>query len=416
MHPPTPVYGDRATNDALSLARPFAHKALELDPLLAEAHASMGLILETQGDTELALESYQRAVDFKPQYAMGQMWLGNTLNTLQQASKALEHHRMASVLDPLHPQVQLNYVHSLMNTGAHEKAEYVVDSLLQLESNPMLLKSKLMVNLNAGRYDKVLTTALSNTSSKLVNSYTNHNVAEAFIYLGRFKEAREILRNMESENNPASHYQLNSMLAIAERDANSLREIAQYYQTNPDIKKKMHQVNGCASLSTEHMLIQADFIDQRHQQVVERSRQLLKSLKVIGPQCQWQGSNTITAVVNYLVASSQALKLPVNSYEDHVSEARNKIKQLVDNGWDDPNMRTIEITLALLTHQFQSAKELLTEMQLNNVQAYGMLRFEPLFDVVSNNTESARILALSKPKFDKMLSRSKGIELAKLGL
>ena len=164
------------------------------------------------------------------------------------------------------------------------------------------------------------------------------------------------------------------------------------------------------------MLIQADFIDQRHEQVVERSKQLLKSLKAIGSQCQWQGNNTLGSVVSYLVASSQALNLPVNSYEDHVSEARDEFKKLIENGWDDPNMRIIEVTLALLTHQFQSAKELLTEMQLSNVQAYGKLRFEPLFDVMSNNTESARILALSKPKFDKMLSHSKGIELAKLGL
>ncbi len=406
------MYGNRDYDEALSLARRLVDKALELDPMLAEAHASLGLILETQGDYKSALTSYEVAVDLKPQYAMGQMWLGNTYNTLQQAKKGLEHHQIASVLDPLHPQVQFNYVNSLMNTGAYKKAEMVVDYLLEIESNPLLLKSKLMVHINTGRYDKVLTTALSNTSSKLVGSYTNDNVALAFIYLGRFEEAKQMLRNMQSENN----YQLNSMLAIAERDANALREIAQYIKGQPDIKKKMFQIDGCESLSTEHLLIQADFIEKNHEQVVERSTQLLEALGIIGAQCPWQGNNTLASVVNYLVASSQALKLPTDSYEGYVKTAREEFTKLTENGWDDPNMRIIEVTLALLTNQFHNAKDLLTEMQLGNVYTYGMLRFEPIFDVISDNAESARLLALSKPKFDRMVSQTKGIELAKLGL
>lgn len=410
------MYGERAFDDALSLAQPLAVKALELDPMLAEAHASMGLIFETQGDVELALESYQVTVDLKPQYAMGQMWLGNTYSSLLKADKALEHHQMASVLDPLHPQVQLNYVNTLMNTGEYEKAELVVDSLLELESNPLLLKSKLMVNLNTGRYDKVLLTALSNTSSKLVSSFTNHNVALAFIYLGRFEEAKQILTNMQSDNDPMGDYQLSSMLAIAERDANALRELAQHYKDHPDNSKKMQQVIGCESVSTERLLLQADFIDQRYQQVIERSKQLLAVLEANESRCPWQGNAIHPSVVNYLVASAKALNLPLNSYENHVVKARAEFEKLSENGWDDPNMRIIQVTLALLTSQFQNAKDLLTEMQLSNVQAYGMLRFEPIFDVLNNKTDSARILSLSKPKFDLMLARSKGIELAKLGM
>lgn len=48
---------------ALLRMRPAAVKALELDPLLAEAHAAMGLLHSRERDWENAQRSFQRAIE-----------------------------------------------------------------------------------------------------------------------------------------------------------------------------------------------------------------------------------------------------------------------------------------------------------------------------------------------------------------
>jgi Tfp pilus assembly protein PilF len=47
---------------ALARMRPAAVKALEIDPLLAEAHAAMGLLHSRERDWENAQRSFQRAI------------------------------------------------------------------------------------------------------------------------------------------------------------------------------------------------------------------------------------------------------------------------------------------------------------------------------------------------------------------
>jgi serine/threonine protein kinase/TolB-like protein len=51
---------------ALSRMRPAAVKALEIDPLLAEAHAAMGLLLSRERDWTSAQTSFQRAIELNP--------------------------------------------------------------------------------------------------------------------------------------------------------------------------------------------------------------------------------------------------------------------------------------------------------------------------------------------------------------
>ncbi|HEY6615379.1 MAG TPA: tetratricopeptide repeat protein, partial [Vicinamibacterales bacterium] len=51
---------------ALSRMRPAAVKALEIDPLLAEAHAAMGLLHSRERDWKSAQTSFQRAIELNP--------------------------------------------------------------------------------------------------------------------------------------------------------------------------------------------------------------------------------------------------------------------------------------------------------------------------------------------------------------
>jgi len=93
----------------LEKAKRMVAKALELDPGLAEAHATRGLALENEHNLREAEEEFRKAIELKPNYAFAHMWYHGLLlcqlrwdESLQQVEKALE-------LDPLSPVINYNY-------------------------------------------------------------------------------------------------------------------------------------------------------------------------------------------------------------------------------------------------------------------------------------------------------------------
>ena len=79
-----------------------ARRALELDPDLAEARASLGLVHLRQMDGPEALRELTRAVELKPGYAQAHHWLGLLLLNLGRLSEAHDHVSLAVELNPGH--------------------------------------------------------------------------------------------------------------------------------------------------------------------------------------------------------------------------------------------------------------------------------------------------------------------------
>ena len=71
-----PDYADRSLAETGPKARQYAEKAVALDPDLAEARASLGMVLKNSGDLEGARVEYQKAVSWSPATPWRQMWLG----------------------------------------------------------------------------------------------------------------------------------------------------------------------------------------------------------------------------------------------------------------------------------------------------------------------------------------------------
>jgi len=77
-----------------------ARRALRLDPNLAEAHASMGLVYQRTLNAPAALEALQRAIELKPSYWAAHHWLGELLLHIGRPQKALDHLTLALELNP----------------------------------------------------------------------------------------------------------------------------------------------------------------------------------------------------------------------------------------------------------------------------------------------------------------------------
>ena len=87
---------------AMPKAEAAANRALELDPRLAEAHASLAYAqLFFDWDWNRAETSFRRAFEFNPGYATAHHWYAEYLTTLGRTSDSLEELRRAQELDPL---------------------------------------------------------------------------------------------------------------------------------------------------------------------------------------------------------------------------------------------------------------------------------------------------------------------------
>jgi DNA-binding winged helix-turn-helix (wHTH) protein/TolB-like protein/Tfp pilus assembly protein PilF len=102
-----------ATNDqqmpvatAVPLVREAAVKALQLDPTLAEPHATLGLLKSKfDWDFEGAQEEFRRSFALNPGYATAHHWAGQNLTAMGQFEAANAELRKAQELDPLSPMI-----------------------------------------------------------------------------------------------------------------------------------------------------------------------------------------------------------------------------------------------------------------------------------------------------------------------
>ena len=104
----TRYYGDLPVDESVAKALPAALRAIELAPQLAEAHATLGLVRENQGDLDAAEESLKRALELNPEYSMALVWYGLVLVGQGQFREAERCNREALQLDPLSPIINVN--------------------------------------------------------------------------------------------------------------------------------------------------------------------------------------------------------------------------------------------------------------------------------------------------------------------
>lgn len=94
-------YGWMTPQEALPKARSMATKALEKDDALAEAHASMGLVI-SNADWELgaAEKELKKAIELKPNYAPAYHWLAVDLFYMRRHDESVAMVEQALKLDP----------------------------------------------------------------------------------------------------------------------------------------------------------------------------------------------------------------------------------------------------------------------------------------------------------------------------
>jgi TolB-like protein/Flp pilus assembly protein TadD len=111
--------------DSAELAemRSAAEKALELDPLLAEAHGALGMVYARQAQWERSETSFRRALALDPNDSViyGNFAL-NLLFPLGRISEAVRELRIAANHDPVAPRLHYIFANALMAAGRFDEA------------------------------------------------------------------------------------------------------------------------------------------------------------------------------------------------------------------------------------------------------------------------------------------------------
>jgi TolB-like protein/Flp pilus assembly protein TadD len=185
--------------EAYPKARAAARRAIALDPTLAEAHASLGLVLhQYDWDFAAAEHEYQRAIALNPNAADAYHYYGYVLlSTPARLDSALAVLRRAQSLDPLSAYTLHDLGWVLQLKGHYGEAIEQCRQALELDPHAWLVLDLMgRTLLLAGRPEEALRTL------RLVEDPPPHvraAIGRSLVALGRREEARRVLGELERE-------------------------------------------------------------------------------------------------------------------------------------------------------------------------------------------------------------------------
>ena len=120
-----------------NMAKAQLTKALELEPDLAEAHATRGLLLSGDFGFREAEKEFRKAIELKPSYASAHFWLYLLLNAQSRDDEAFNEIEKAVELDPISPIINSSLGHFYVHKRDYEKAIEIHKKTSDLDpSNP----------------------------------------------------------------------------------------------------------------------------------------------------------------------------------------------------------------------------------------------------------------------------------------
>jgi tetratricopeptide (TPR) repeat protein/predicted Ser/Thr protein kinase len=201
------AYGTLSTKDAMDRASAAARKALEIDPNLAEAHTSLGIVqMKYDWNWREAEKSFKRAIELKADYPLAHYWYSSLLGTTGRMDEAIAESEKAKALDPLSPLFITNLGRAYYRARDYDKAiDYLTRVLAENPNNTSAMYVLAHAYFQKGMYSESinLLEKISATNKWLAAAPLGYAYAKA----GRIGEARKILAEMEalpkSENLPA---------------------------------------------------------------------------------------------------------------------------------------------------------------------------------------------------------------------
>ena len=145
--------------ESIPMAKAFATRALEIDPSLAEAHATLGMANTQLWNWTEGEKGLKRAIELNPNYPSARHWYSRLLRTLGRYDEGFEQIMQAKKADPLSLAISTNAAENLLEKGDVQGA--IEESRRTLEIGPSWAAYRVLAHcyLRLGQKEDALTNA-----------------------------------------------------------------------------------------------------------------------------------------------------------------------------------------------------------------------------------------------------------------
>ncbi|MGH7694183.1 MAG: tetratricopeptide repeat protein, partial [Gemmatimonadaceae bacterium] len=212
--------GQEVPAQAYPAAREAALKAIELDPSLAEGHASLGLVrLNYDWDWEGAERELLRAIDLSPSYSTARQWYSSYLSSMGRFEEAILAAHQAVAVDPFSLTAAIRVGIAYTFARDYEKAAAQLERAKSMEPYGLNAHSWLTnAYLGLGRYDDAVRLA-EEAYDRSERALPFRGVrASVYGQIGRLEEALPSIREVLSQPDGPPFFMAYLHLMINEKD------------------------------------------------------------------------------------------------------------------------------------------------------------------------------------------------------
>jgi TolB-like protein/Tfp pilus assembly protein PilF len=185
--------------EAIPMAKGYAARALDIDPSLAEAHATMGLASTLLWDWAEAERHFIRAIELNPNYPSARHWYSRLLRPLGRFDEALEQIKQAQKSDELSAVISNNVAECLFEKGDIPGA--MEESRRGIEITPMWVQYRTLAYcyLRLGQKEEALVNAKKTAEFLNGSPVTLKVLGYVHAAIGNRSEALAIAKELEGK-------------------------------------------------------------------------------------------------------------------------------------------------------------------------------------------------------------------------
>ena len=236
-------FSGKKAEDYYAKARASVGKALNLDENLAEAYLTRGLIRRNADwDWAGAEVDFRRAVELKPNTALGHIRYSHLLSPLGRQDEALAEFDKAILLDPVSETVLSSRFAILEGRGEYDEALQKAEEFLSVNpDNTFALRAQGTFLYHKGEYARVIEIGekILAKNPKRISFIWLSLLAASYHKSNRIERGDELLRELETQS---------------ENDSKSLYSLAMNYAENGRINEAIAALNKCFEEREERMI------------------------------------------------------------------------------------------------------------------------------------------------------------------
>lgn len=183
---------------SLDNAKSYVNKALELDPNLSEARASLGNYLMFEYRFYEAEEEFRKAISLNPSYATAHQWYGICLHQLGREDESLGECLIAEELDPLSSALALSAAYRLIWKGRYDEALERVRKIKEIDpTSPLGTEALMAYHFSRREWDRAMTDLQEMVQQDPSDPYLDMDIAYIYAVTGRRDEALKIIEKLK---------------------------------------------------------------------------------------------------------------------------------------------------------------------------------------------------------------------------